>query len=155
MNKSIRMRLFFSWMVFLIFAVSSAAAQNADSTAEKREDIKRLMVLTGAGNIGMQVMNQLTESFKKSLPQVPNGFWDDYMAEVDASSLVQLCVPIYERHLSHSDIKELIRFYESPAGQRLIKVLPVIMQESMEAGQRWGQEIGQKAVQKLREKGYQ
>jgi hypothetical protein len=155
MDKSIWKRFIFGWVVLLILTASASAVQEADSTAEKRGDIERLMTLTGSGNLGIQVMDQMIESFKKSFPQVPYSFWDDIKAEFDAASLVQMCVPIYERHLSHSDIKEFIRFYESPAGQRMIKVLPVIMQESMNAGQMWGQEIGQKAIQKLREKGYQ
>jgi len=41
------------------------------ASTEKQKDIKRLMVLTGAGTIGIQVMNQMMASFKKALPQVP------------------------------------------------------------------------------------
>ncbi len=49
-------------------------------------------------------------------------------------------IPIYDRHLSHEEIRGLIQFYETPLGRRLVKVLPQIMQESMAAGEEWGTE---------------
>lgn len=131
-----------------------ALAAEADSTAEKQRDIRRLMVLTGAGDLGIQVMDQMLASFKESLPQVPDTFWQEFRKDINANALIDLCVPVYEKHLSHSDIKEMIRFYETPAGKRVVKALPLITQESMLAGQKWGQDIAQKAVEKLQKSGY-
>lgn len=131
-----------------------ALAAEADSTAEKQRDIRRLMVLTGAGDLGIQVTDQMLASFKESLPQVPDTFWQEFRKDINANALIDLCVPVYEKHLSHSDIKEMIRFYETPAGKRVVKALPLITQESMLAGQKWGQDIAQKAVEKLQKSGY-
>jgi len=44
--------------------------------------------------------------------------------------------------------------YETPAGKRLVEKLPIVMQESMKAGEIWGQELGEKVVNKMLEEGY-
>jgi uncharacterized protein len=89
------------------------------------------------------------------MPNVPPTFWDEFQKEIDPNKLTEMCIPPYEKHLSHDDVKELIKFYESPVGQKLVKVQPQIMQECMQIGQKWGEEIGQKVVAKMKEKGIQ
>jgi len=100
------------------------------------------------------VMEQLIPSYKKALPQIPVEFWNEFSAEVNTDDLVNLIIPIYDKHVSHADIKELIKFYESPLGKRFIEIQPVLLRESMVVGQKWGQQLGQKIMQKLQEKGY-
>jgi hypothetical protein len=35
-------------------------------------------------------------------------------------------------------------FYSSPAGQKILKTLPEVMQESMQIGKIWGTKIGER-----------
>jgi hypothetical protein len=56
--------------------------------------------------------------------------------------------------LSEADLKEIIKFYESSVGKKLAQKTPVITQESMQAGQQWGQVIAGKVMKKMQEKGY-
>jgi len=65
-----------------------------------------------------------------------------------------MVVPIYDKHFSHEDVKELIKFYQSPIGQKLVREQPGIVTESMAAGQKWGQHIAADVLKRLREKGY-
>ena len=44
-------------------------------------------------------------------------------------------IPIYQRHLTKTDLDAVIAFYSSPVGQRLLKETPVITSEAMKAGQ--------------------
>lgn len=149
------------WAWIIIAGLSaSTLAENArvapnPKQVQKQEDIKRLMELTGSGNLGIQVMERMVNSFKTSMPKVPATFWDDFMKRVDAKALVELCIPAYERHLSHDDIKKMILFYETPAGKRVVKALPTITQETMIAGQKWGQEIARQALLELKKAGHQ
>ena len=48
------------------------------------------------------------------------------------------------------DLKELLAYYQSPFGQRMLKVLPVVAQESQEAGFKIGQKVAQEAMEELR-----
>ena len=101
----------------LLVVFLATAPVRADSTA-KIADIHRLMKLTGSGDLGIQVINQLMVSLKKAMPQVPEGFWEEFSKEVKPDELIEQIVPVYDRNLSHDDVKELIKFYESPIGKK-------------------------------------
>jgi hypothetical protein len=136
-----------------VFVAGGAEQKKVDSSA-KRTDIRRMMDLSGAGKLGVQVMNQMISAFKQSMPGVPDKFWKDFMAEVDPNELVEMAIPSYDKYFTHDDIKELIKFYESPVGKKLTSVQPQIMQECMTAGQEWGRKLGEKVAKKLQEQGY-
>lgn len=145
----------------LLLAPAVPAQQPAPSKSgikavspEKVRDIRRLLDLTGAGNLGAQVMDQMLASFKQSNPAVPAKFWDDLRTEMNVGQLTELVVPIYDRHLSHDDVRQLIAFYESPVGRKLIAAQPQIVAESMKAGQEWGQAAAQRILQRMKEQGY-
>lgn len=129
----------------------TVAAKGKDS--EKVAAIRRMMELTGAGQLGMQAMGQMVAVFRNQLPGVPQKFWDDFMQEVNPDELVNLTVPIYEKHLSLQEIKEIIKFYETPVGKKLIGVMPLITAESMEVGKVWGAQLGARIQQRLKEQG--
>lgn len=157
------------WMRILVVAVAlSMCAQVAwakrggeapeeevaEEESEFRQDIRKLMELTGSKDIGMQVIEQMIGMFRQSYTHVPAEFWDEFIAAVDPDELVNLVVPIYERHLTHEDVKVLIEFYSTPTGRKLIAAQPQIVEESMLAGQTWGTQLGEEVVRKLQEQGY-
>jgi hypothetical protein len=117
--------------------------------AAKQADIQKLMNLTGAGNLGMQAMDQMIASMKGAMANVPDKFWTEFRKEVNADELVTLILPVYDKHLSHAEIKELIKFYETPVGRKMISVMPAITAESMQVGQQWGMHVAMRAKQKL------
>jgi hypothetical protein len=49
--------------------------------------------------------------------------------------LINAMVPIYQRHLTHSDIDGIVEFYSTPLGQKVLKEMPAMMAESMQAVQ--------------------
>lgn len=136
-------------------APAKAAQKAPVKDTEKTAAIRKLLVLTGAGQLGIQVMGQLMGSFKQAMPKVPERFWADFMKEVSPDELTNLIVPIYDKHLSLAEVNEVIRFYESPVGKKLVSVLPQVTQESMEAGKVWGAQIAQRVQQRLQEQNIQ
>ncbi|MDZ4860279.1 MAG: DUF2059 domain-containing protein [Candidatus Hydrogenedentes bacterium] len=141
------------FVIAVVTAVIAAAQPPAEDKVAKEKDIRKLMQLTGAGDLGAQSFAQLLESFKTTHPTVPATFWEEFKLDVQPDELVALIIPIYDQNLTHEDIIEAIKFYESPAGQRLTGALPAISQQSVQAGQAWGQEIGNRAATKLRAQG--
>jgi hypothetical protein len=139
--------------VCIVVATFLAGAAPARATP-KQQDIRKLLVLTGSAQLGMQVMSQLMQQFKASRPGVPEKFWEDFMKKVRVDDLIDLIVPIYDKHLQHAEVKDLIKFYETPTGRKLVRVLPLITQESMVAGQRWGMKLGKDVASALKHKGY-
>jgi hypothetical protein len=137
-------------LLSLCLATLSIQAQ----TQTKREKIQKLLELSGAGKVGIQVMNQMMTSFKSSYTNANQQFWDDFKKEVKSEDIVNLIIPVYEKHYSEQDIEQVIIFYKSPIGQKTIALTPIITQESMVAGQQWGKQIGGKVVKKLKEQGF-
>jgi hypothetical protein len=57
--------------------------------------------------------------------------------KVDIDSLLYQMAPIYSRYYTKEEIAELIAFYETPLGSKVISKLPQITQETLAASQAW------------------
>ena len=59
-------------------------------------------------------------------------------------SLIELLVPIYQKHFSVEDLKDAIQMYKTPIGKKISEKTPIIAQETMQASMQWGMELSQK-----------
>ncbi|ABZ77405.1 conserved hypothetical protein [Shewanella halifaxensis HAW-EB4] len=125
-------------------------SSNVFAEPASAKSVKQLMNKTGAGELGIQAMNQMLPALKGLIPDAPEEFWSDYMAEFNPEDLIEMTVPIYQKYLTEEEVQALNDFYDTPAGMKLIKVQPHIMQESMMAGQQWGQAVAQDVMAKYR-----
>jgi hypothetical protein len=123
-----------------------------DSTKVKH--IRQLMELTGMAKLGNQMMTNIITSYKQNYPAATNEFWDAFMKEADMSQLFEKVIPVYEQNFTDDDIQQLIGFYQSPVGKKMIEKMPVIMQQSMQIGSEWGKQLSEKVIEKLKQKGY-
>lgn len=106
--------------------------------------------------MAVQGAKQFVSTFKENYKNIPDVFWDDFMKEVSSEEFSNLYIPIYAKYYTESELDELIRFYKTPIGQKVLVNTPLIMKESVEIGRDWGQKLGKKLVEKLNEqKGYQ
>ena len=140
--------------ISIILLLCVLATIGFGQTNAKIENIKKLLELTGAGKMGVQAAESMLNSFKTSYKEVPEEFWIDFKKELNPEALVNLMIPIYDKYYTDDDIKQLTDFYQTPIGKKVISNTPLIMQESMQAGQNWGQKIGEKVVENLKVKGY-
>jgi hypothetical protein len=64
----------------------------------------------------------------KAMQDVMNdpGLVDDILAET---------VPIYARHFSADELKQITAFYRTPVGGKMLKLMPQLMGEGMQIGQ--------------------
>lgn len=85
---------------------------------------------------------------------MPEDFWNDFLKELNSDVLIKMIIPIYDKYYTESEIKQLTEFYQSSLGKKVIATMPVVVQESMQAGQAWGKEIGEKVYNNLKEKGF-
>ena len=113
--------------------------------------IRRLLDLIGAAPLALRSMEAMIPAQRAASPQVPAVFWDAFLdrARRNISHLVDEMVPIYAAHFTPAQLSELVRFYESPLGRHLAEVQPLVAQESMQAGQRWGGAIGRVVAESL------
>jgi len=120
--------------------------------------IRRNMALMMDGM--KQAMKQGAEqAFRERVPnptpkqlEALNGMVEDMMADMPLDEMVEAMVPIYRRHLSRTDVDEVIRFYSSAVGQKLLREQPQMIQEGMQAGVEIQQKRMDQMLAKIRER---
>lgn len=131
---------------------TSPAKPNADSAlspdAPTRDQVMTLLDLLQTRKTMSAMMDNMKqimrqgaeESFRKKVPNPTpkqiaalQGMFDDII-DMPLDEMVNALIPIYQRHLTRTDLEELIRFYSSPVGQKLLREQPQIIHESMQAG---------------------
>ena len=117
--------------------------------------IRQLLALTGTGKRMVQGIEMMVPAQRASNPRIPTAFWDAFLAHArrDTTQLMELLIPIYASHLTKAELDGLVRFYQTPLGRRVAEVLPLITQESMQAGQSWGAGIGRQVAESLAQSG--
>lgn len=131
------------------------AQQRAPVDPAKSSTIRHLLDLTGAARLALNGMEAMVPAQRAANPQIPVVFWDAFLARArqDLNQLVDSMIPIYASHFSLAELDQLVRFYESPLGRHLNEVQPLILQESMQMGQRWGAIIGREVGESLARSG--
>jgi hypothetical protein len=141
-------------------------APAANSLRAKHQDTEKLMELVGTRQILRDLFDQDIDAqiaaMRRARPDVPDQFWQDFAVEfkrqASPNELMQAILPIYDKHFTHQEIRQLIAFYQSPLGRKISTTLPEIQRESVEAGRAWGERLGDRMhkelQQRLSEKGY-
>ncbi len=111
----------------------------------KEAAIRHLMDLTQTSKLGDNIQSYITDQVRTglaralkpdALPKFMDEFNQKFVSAAPASRVTDAIVPIYANAFSTEDIQGLIQFYESPLGQRVVKNLPAVDQESQAAGVR-------------------
>ena len=134
-------------------------AESVNSTSTVEAEVRRLLELTGADAIGMQVMDQLFTALRRGASEVPENVWqevtDEFRQEFARSGgFSELLIPIYSKYFTREELKELITFYESPTGRKLTNALPSIVRESFDAGQEKGRQVIKQLQERFKNRGY-
>jgi len=143
----------YSLSLAIIFFIASVAfaQQSAPSTGEApaaKEDIQRLFDVMQIHQQMRQVMGavmkqqstMIHETLKKRYPQTSaekiaraDRLIDETMKDMPMDAMLDDMIPIYQRHFSKSDIDAMSTFYASPTGQKVMKEMPALTSESMQA----------------------
>ena len=110
-------------VILIIFLCLFTA--NIYSQSKKDKIIKLLEVL------------DMKESFNSFFDQLPFGSKKkkEFMKEFSKESKV-FFIKTYDKHFTEKEIDEIIKFYSSPVGKRMLKKQPDIMLEAFELGQK-------------------
>lgn len=165
------MKIFAAIITLLFAGLVSAAAQSSPSPASapgagqskvdpaKEADIRRLLDVLGTKALMTQLMQSMVANVKPVMTNaLPPGdyreklvelFFAKFQAKADLQQLLELAVSAYDRHFSDEEIKGLIKFYETPLGQKAVSSLPQIMEEMRVAGRKWGEGLGRECMQEV------
>jgi hypothetical protein len=145
----------------LLLPVPGVIAQTPSTQSEvapSREQVMKFLEVTQAKSRVEQVFAGMAKQarigaelgFKQKVPDASpeqlarvDAISDSIFKEFSVDELIDTIVPIYQKHLSKSDLDGILAFYASPTGLKLLKEMPAILSESMEAG---GQ-IGRKKME--------
>jgi hypothetical protein len=125
----------------------SLHAQTSDAPAT-REDISKLFDTMKIHEQMRLVMDSVLtqqramvhEELKKRSPNVSSDelkhldqFMSDLVKQMPINELLDDMIPVYQKHLSRSDVDAMDAFYASPTGQKLLREMPAMTAEAMQA----------------------
>jgi hypothetical protein len=157
-------------VLLTVFATSAQQVTSSDVPPSK-QDIERLFMALHVRerqqlvleNSHKQAKTMFDEILQKELPEASKeelaqlqGMVDEMIDDIDKDypmdAILKDLVPIYQRHLTKSDSDQLIVFYSSPVGQRMLRELPAITSEAMQVSNSYLQPRMEAAISKLRAK---
>jgi outer membrane lipoprotein-sorting protein len=123
---------------------------------EKEVDIQHLLEMIAPRERINQHLNEAISQMKLALPKVPEKVWQEVIAEsrFDSNMVQQVFLPIYDRHYTSDEIKQLIQLYESPFGQKMKRNQDLIELEAVNGITSLVTELIERIQEKLRAKGY-
>ncbi|RGF04297.1 DUF2059 domain-containing protein [Alistipes sp. AM16-43] len=131
--------------IFLIaIAIGSmvCTAARAQTTKEAyKQELRTYMESSGSTASFDTMVNQLF--------MMAGGIPAEKKAEIRTQAfdkLVDLMTPVYQKNITLEDLKEINKFYQTPAGKRISGAQPKIAVESTQVGQQWGMWL-QSAIQ--------
>jgi uncharacterized protein len=133
----------------LLLAVSVCFAQqpSSDVSPATKEDILRLFesmqVKQQMRSVMDAMMKQQTalvhETIRKRYPAASeekiatfDNMMQESMRNFPVDALLDDMIPVYAKHLTHTDVEAMSTFYSSPTGQKLLREMPEMTSESMQ-----------------------
>jgi uncharacterized protein len=146
-------------------------AEGAKTSAAKNEKIVLLLETTGSLKIGKQIASALFNQFiaiwkqngaaldDKAMDKLKTGLEDSMDKEMKIGTpLVSELIGLYSKYYSEKNIDDMLSFYKSETGKRVIETMPNVVSESMAIGQKWGKEnanrIAMEVIKNLKKEGY-
>lgn len=127
----------------ILLSILTIAFTMSTIAQDKISDIKRLLELINSEQISDAMINSMVPILKQQASEKiqENGAKEKFNSTMDAlmdeakelsNKVVSVeLVNIYEKHFTHEEIKDLITFYESPTGKKILEKSPEITKELM------------------------
>jgi len=142
---------------FLAFGLARAQAPSqpsADALAAARE----LVQATHATDNFKAMLPTILQSLKPSIVQNRPGVEEQYdkmipiftqKAQDRLAEMTDKFAIIYANNFTAAELHDLITFYQSPIGEKLIQRQPVIAQQALAIGQEFGREVAADVQQQM------
>jgi uncharacterized protein len=141
--------LFLGW---LLLAAPALAQQSPADTPATKEDIQRYLDVMHSREMIHKLMDMMSQQVRQMLHQQveqqmkasPGKFPPDFQARMDrmmddtlkgipVDELFDVMIPVYQQHLTKADIDAIVAFYSTPAGQKLVREMPAMTQDALQA----------------------
>jgi uncharacterized protein len=120
--------------------------------------IKQLIEVTNGMNTSKTVMKGSLESQRKLNPnQVPDEFYVRMLAAVESGQvngyIENIVVKVYRQKFTLEEVKEVVKFYDSPIGKKMAVEAPVIANAARMEGEKVGQYVALKIIADMMKEG--
>lgn len=105
------------------------------------EQTRQMFALMSFDKMVDRMMQQMIDVQTEQAPFIPSTVWDDFRSSFQKTDFVAVFLPVYQKYLSEEDAQKSLEFYQTPAGQRMLKAMPPMMAEVSTLGAEKGQEI--------------
>ncbi len=143
------MKTLLSIIIFL-FSFGNLQSQHQDSMEQR---VIHLLDISGSKESFDVVLNQMIDLQKEIYTdELSDEFFRTFREEVISmgrEDLYKLIIPIYVKHFTLEEIEGIIAFQESEIGKKMTEKMPIILNESMQKGAIWGEELGEKIADKI------
>ena len=145
---NMKRRLPVTLMILFAVAPLGLAQQTASDSPASKEDIQKYLDLVHSKEMMSKTMDAMAkpmrqmfhEQYLRDKEKLPPDFeerlsklMDEYFRSMPFDEMLQAMVPVYQKHFTKGDVDALLAFYSSPIGQKMIRELPAITAEAMEA----------------------
>jgi len=143
-----RIRLLWLPLVVVLFSAGMAAQQSpANDGPPSKEDVLKLFQILQVeqqtrevmANTQAQVKTMTREMIMKKAPNASpdqlaqlEGMMDTMFREYPIAGILDDMVPVYQKHLTKSDLEGMVAFYSSPLGQKILREMPAMTSEAMQ-----------------------
>jgi hypothetical protein len=136
-----------------------AAAQAPTPTPGALAAAKELVMLKGGDAMFAPLIPGVIESAKNQLvptnPQlvgplneVATQLHKEY--EPKRAELLELVAKTYAQHFTEAELKEIVAFYKTPAGKKMLTEEPAALNQSLTAAQNWANDFSDAVIQRFR-----
>jgi uncharacterized protein len=154
-----------SLLVATAMCASFAFAQGAgELTATKRAEIKALLDITGVRAIPEQIavtsVQGMAGGIRRLDPKFPDkGFQvmkdslqSGLAAKVDTGGgLIEQVTLVYHNNFTAAEISELLKFYQSPVGKKMLASQGKVNNETMQTAMKWADSMGEELDKRMDE----
>jgi hypothetical protein len=151
------------WLAATLVATGPAPAQAPDAMAAAKELMTTMKSVDQFKAVMPSLMKALKPAIVQNRPEVERDY--DALAPLlletmnaRVGEIIDTVAAIYARNFTVAELNEIIAFYRGPTGQKFVQRQAGVMQESMVAGQKWGQALGaelqRRMTDELRKKGH-
>ncbi len=140
------------YCIAILIVLTQLTAHTALAEQATKESVLELMEITGAAKIGKMFTDQLKPMFRQAAKNVPDAEFDALFSEMNPEEILELTIPVYQKHFTESDVQALLKFYRTPVGQKFVRLTPTVTKEAMAIGEKWGRQKAVEVLKKLKAK---
>lgn len=103
--------------------------------SKKEQKIKELITLSDGSKVLSVAIKQFIDSYKEKYKDLPDSFWSEFLREGDSNKITDLYISIYEKFLTDAEIDQLLAFYKTDLGKKMLANMLPIMQGAIQASE--------------------